>query len=66
MQTGDTGAQRELRYPPKQRRQERHLKNGKEAKDLSSGKQETPETIRQVRGAHLGSVSALGLKGLMS
>lgn len=61
-----TGAQREVRYPPKHRRQERHLKNGKETRDLSSSRQETPETVKKVRRARLGGVSALGLKGPMS
>lgn len=56
------GAQREVRYPPKQKRQERYLKNRKEDRDLFSSRQETPETVKTVRRAHMGSVSALGLK----
>lgn len=35
---------------------ERHLRNGKEARDLSSSRQETPEAVKKVRRAHLGNV----------
>lgn len=35
---------------------ERHLRNGKEARDLSSSRQETPEAVKKVRRDHLGNV----------
>ena len=60
------GSGREVRYHPKQKRRERHLRNGKEARDLSSSRQETPEAVKKVRRAHLGNAFVLGLKAPMS
>lgn len=46
-----------------ERRQEKHLRNGKEARHLSSSGQELSEFVKKVRGAHLGNASVKGLKG---
>lgn len=49
--------------PKAQRRQERNLRDGKVARDLSSSGQETTEAVKKVRRVELRNVSDMGLKG---